>query len=75
LRSNCGGAALEHLLGHYRLLEADRLAGEGALREIVRLRRRYPEDESGRRRFWWERRLEMRAVLAKIKKRARTAGQ
>jgi glycosyltransferase involved in cell wall biosynthesis len=74
LRTNCGGEAapaLEHLLAHYRLLEADRLAGEGALREIIRLRRLYPQDEPGKNRFWRERRLEIRALLAKIRKRAR----
>jgi glycosyltransferase involved in cell wall biosynthesis len=78
LRTNCGGeaaTALEHLLAHYRLLEADRLAGEGALREIIRLRRLYPADESGKHRFWRERRLEIRALLAKIKKRARALVQ
>ena len=74
LRTNCAGAAstaLEHLLAHYRLLEADRLASEGALREIIRLRRLYPSGEAGSHGFWWERRLEIRALLAKIKNRVR----
>ena len=78
LRTNCDGPAapaLEQLLAHYRMLEADRLAREGALREIIRLRRLYPGDESGKNRFWRERRLELRALLAKIRKRARAAAQ
>ena len=76
LRDNCGGeagSALERLLAHYRLLESDRLAREGALREIIRLRRLYPANESGNHSFWRERRFEIRALLAKIKKRARSS--
>jgi glycosyltransferase involved in cell wall biosynthesis len=66
LRSNCGGPAapaLERLLAHYRMLEADRLAREGSLGEIIRLRRLYPGAESVKNRFWRERRLELRALL------------
>jgi glycosyltransferase involved in cell wall biosynthesis len=78
LRTNCSGAAatpLEHLLAHYRLLEADRLAGEGALREVVRLRRLYPAGEIEKHAFWRERRLEIRALAAKTKNLMRASAR
>jgi hypothetical protein len=76
LRANCGraaAAALERLLAHYRLIEADKLARAGSLREIVRLRRLYPAGDIEKHAFWRERRLEMRALVAKAKNRLRSA--
>jgi glycosyltransferase involved in cell wall biosynthesis len=72
LRVNCNdevAGALERLLAHYRLIEAEKLSRRGALGEIVRLRRRYPYLES--KSFWRERKLEVRALLAKFRNRVR----
>jgi glycosyltransferase involved in cell wall biosynthesis len=64
LRTNCkatAAAALERLLAHYRFIETEKLSHQGALREILRLRRRYPDLE--KRLFWRERRLELAALV------------
>ena len=77
LRINCKGpasAGLERLLAHYRLLESEKLARQGAVGEIRRLRRLFP-GAHGQSSPWRERKLEIKALLAKVRNRWRATAR